>query len=69
MNNHAREYDLSAANWHKSSYSAGDGGDCLEVADTHPTHIPVRDSKAPHGPNLAFRPEAWSTFVENLKVG
>ncbi|MFF2192748.1 DUF397 domain-containing protein [Streptomyces sp. NPDC058157] len=26
------EYDLSAATWHKSSYSGGDGGDCLEVA-------------------------------------
>ncbi|MFF3862300.1 DUF397 domain-containing protein [Streptomyces sp. NPDC002209] len=26
------EYDLSAATWHKSSYSAGDGGNCLEMA-------------------------------------
>ncbi|MFJ7270747.1 DUF397 domain-containing protein [Streptomyces sp. NPDC099050] len=26
------EYDLSAATWHKSSYSAGDGSDCLEMA-------------------------------------
>ncbi|MEV7545151.1 DUF397 domain-containing protein [Streptomyces sp. NPDC089915] len=26
------EYDLSAATWHKSSYSGGDGGDCLEMA-------------------------------------
>ncbi|MFE3326738.1 DUF397 domain-containing protein [Streptomyces sp. NPDC059176] len=26
------EYDLSTAIWHKSSYSAGDGGDCVEVA-------------------------------------
>ncbi|MER7726441.1 DUF397 domain-containing protein [Streptomyces sp. NPDC096323] len=24
--------DLSAATWHKSSYSNGDGGNCLEVA-------------------------------------
>ncbi|MFJ3724248.1 DUF397 domain-containing protein [Streptomyces sp. NPDC090045] len=27
-----REYDLSAAIWHKSSYSDGTGGDCLEMA-------------------------------------
>ncbi len=27
-----REYDLSAATWHKSSYSDGTGGDCLEMA-------------------------------------
>ncbi|MGW7329503.1 DUF397 domain-containing protein [Streptomyces sp. NPDC054840] len=26
------EYDLAAATWHKSSYSAGDGGNCLEMA-------------------------------------
>ncbi|NUK13434.1 DUF397 domain-containing protein [Streptomyces lunaelactis] len=26
------EYDLAAATWHKSSYSGGSGGDCLEVA-------------------------------------
>ncbi|WP_406453131.1 DUF397 domain-containing protein [Streptomyces sp. NBC_00876] len=26
------EYDLSMATWHKSSYSGGDGGNCLEVA-------------------------------------
>ncbi|MGC4997841.1 DUF397 domain-containing protein [Streptomyces sp. DT195] len=55
--------------WRKSTYSGGSAGDCLEVNDTHPTHIPVRDSKAPHGPKLAFRAEAWSAFVENLKLG
>ncbi|OEJ45983.1 DUF397 domain-containing protein [Streptomyces agglomeratus] len=26
------EYDLSTATWHKSSYSGGDGGNCLEIA-------------------------------------
>ncbi|MFE5241032.1 MULTISPECIES: DUF397 domain-containing protein [unclassified Streptomyces] len=26
------DYDLSTAIWHKSSYSGGDGGNCLEVA-------------------------------------
>ncbi|MER5360398.1 DUF397 domain-containing protein [Streptomyces sp. NPDC002785] len=26
------DYDLSTAIWHKSSYSGGSGGDCLEVA-------------------------------------
>lgn len=26
------DHDLSAAIWHKSSYSGGGGGDCLEVA-------------------------------------
>ncbi|MCB5908247.1 DUF397 domain-containing protein [Streptomyces pinistramenti] len=35
MRNHG-EYDLSAASWHKSSYSGGSGGDCLEVARDFP---------------------------------
>ncbi|MEE1810158.1 DUF397 domain-containing protein [Streptomyces sp. BE133] len=26
------DYDLSTATWHKSSYSGGEGGNCLEVA-------------------------------------
>ncbi|GHI06826.1 toxin-antitoxin system, toxin component [Streptomyces cellostaticus] len=58
--------DLSTATWHKSSYSQG-GSDCLEVADGHPTLTPVRDSKAPHGPKLVFRAEAWSAFVAGVK--
>ncbi|MGW1271221.1 DUF397 domain-containing protein [Streptomyces sp. NPDC002491] len=59
--------------WRKSTYSGGSGGECLEVAPGHPTPalapVRVRDSKAPLGPRLAFRAEAWSAFVENLKAG
>ncbi|MER8015707.1 DUF397 domain-containing protein [Streptomyces griseoluteus] len=69
MNSHPLEPGLNAATWRKSTYSQGDGSDCLEVIDTHPTHIPVRDSKAPHGPTLGFRRPAWAAFVENLKAG
>ncbi|MDX3249333.1 DUF397 domain-containing protein [Streptomyces sp. ME18-1-4] len=61
------EHDLNAAAWHKSSYSGGSGADCLEVAPGHPTLVPVRDSKNPHGPKLMLRPEAWSAFVEDVK--
>ena len=61
------EYELGAATWYKSSYSGGSGGDCLEVADGHPALVPVRDSKAPFGPKLVFRSEAWSAFVEAVK--
>jgi hypothetical protein len=32
MENNAHERDLSAAAWYKSSYSGGDGGNCLEIA-------------------------------------
>ena len=60
------EYDLDAANWHKSSYSGGSGDNCLEVADGHPTVVPVRDSKNPLGPKLVFRAATWSAFVDSL---
>ncbi|WP_217180386.1 DUF397 domain-containing protein [Streptomyces sp. AC495_CC817] len=53
------EYDLAAAVWHKSSYSGGSGGDCLEVArwrkSTHSggsggNCLEVALSTAPHIP-------------------
>jgi hypothetical protein len=61
--------DLSLATWRKSTYSNGDGGLCVEVADGHPALVPVRDSKtAPSGgPVLLFRTPAWAAFVANLK--
>ncbi|MDX3584413.1 DUF397 domain-containing protein [Streptomyces europaeiscabiei] len=61
------EYHLPSLAWRKSTHSDGSGGNCLEVAANHPTHIPVRDSKTPLGPKLVFRAEAWSAFVEDLK--
>ncbi|MEV0316953.1 DUF397 domain-containing protein [Streptomyces sp. NPDC050658] len=70
MENNTREYEyeLTAAVWHKSSYSGGSGGDCLEVATGHPGIVPVRDSKNPTGPKLMFRAGSWSTFIVNLKA-
>ncbi|ALO94442.1 toxin [Streptomyces hygroscopicus subsp. limoneus] len=60
--------DLSNVVWRKSSYSNGTGGECVEVSDTHPGIVPVRDSKKPHnGPVLLFRPLAWSFFLDSLK--
>ncbi|MBC7272122.1 MAG: DUF397 domain-containing protein [Streptomyces sp.] len=61
------DYDFSAAVWRKSSHSGGSGGDCVEVAEAHPTLIPVRDSKNPDGPKLTFHTEPWSAFVTNFK--
>ncbi|KUN84630.1 DUF397 domain-containing protein [Streptomyces griseoruber] len=55
--------DLSDALWTKSSYSNGDGGNCVEVAANLPHLIPVRDSKLPHGPVLLLTPTAWSPFL------
>jgi hypothetical protein len=51
-----------AQSWHKSSYSSGGDGDCVEVAAC-PTTVHVRDSKHPQGPQLALSPAAWHSFL------
>ncbi|MFK4693541.1 DUF397 domain-containing protein [Streptomyces pristinaespiralis] len=48
--------------WFKSSYSSGEGGECVEVAAASAAVL-VRDSKQPAGAGLAFGPEAWAGFV------
>ncbi|MFD9466207.1 DUF397 domain-containing protein [Streptomyces sp. NPDC060027] len=67
METNAHEHELSSATWYKSSYSAGDGGDCLEVAEEHPTLVPVRDSKN-LGPAITFGAAAWTAFVGHLRT-
>ncbi|MFC5664457.1 DUF397 domain-containing protein [Kitasatospora misakiensis] len=54
--------------WFKSSYS-NNGGACVEVAANVPDAVPVRDSKDPHGPALAFSPTAFGAFVAAVKAG
>ncbi|WP_445526541.1 DUF397 domain-containing protein [Streptomyces cyslabdanicus] len=61
--------DPNDAAWRKSSYSNQAGGDCVEVADAVTDVVPVRDSKVPHGPSLAFEAGSWAAFIGDLKVG
>ncbi|MFI7098797.1 DUF397 domain-containing protein [Streptomyces sp. NPDC050161] len=63
-----REYDLSTAQWRKSSYSDHNNGNCVEVADHLLDIVPVRDSKNPTGPALVFPAADWSAFVTAVKV-
>ncbi|MDV9188644.1 DUF397 domain-containing protein [Streptomyces sp. SR27] len=58
----------SLTGWHKSSYSGGDQGECLEVAHGH-AGVPVRDSKAVTGPAVVFSADGWSVFVAAVKDG
>ncbi|MFI1069889.1 DUF397 domain-containing protein [Streptomyces puniciscabiei] len=53
--------------WCKSSYSAGNGGECVEVAATSDA-VHVRDSKDTSRPALTLEPAAWSAFVEFAAV-
>ncbi|MEW2519701.1 DUF397 domain-containing protein [Actinacidiphila alni] len=61
--------DLTHAAWVKSSYSAGNGGECIEVAPGFAGVLPVRDSKDPQGPVLVFPAEAWNAFVAAVRDG
>lgn len=57
---------MTEANWRKSTYSGGQGGECVEVAST-PGHVAVRDTTDRAGETLAFTPDAWASFVTGLK--
>ena len=51
--------------WRKSSYSGGNGGDCVEVA-TVPDRVLIRDSKDESGPVLSVAPTEWRSFLASL---
>ncbi|MGW3249334.1 DUF397 domain-containing protein [Streptomyces fungicidicus] len=48
--------------WKKSSYSSGEGGQCVEVARTARA-VHVRDSKRATGPALTVAPTEWTAFL------
>lgn len=60
---------LATASYFKSSYSGGNGGQCVEVAPNLPGVVPVRDSKDPSGPALVFPADAFAAFVQGIKAG
>jgi hypothetical protein len=59
--------DNSHLTWRKSTYSGGNGGNCVEVASTSKPLIAVRDSKDPNGPELAFTLRDWQSFIQHAK--
>ncbi|MGH3313955.1 MAG: DUF397 domain-containing protein [Streptomyces sp.] len=62
-------FDLSNTAWRKSSYSNGDGGSCVEVADGFEGVVPVRDSKVLDGSVLIIPAGGWGAFVGAVKNG
>ncbi|WP_411134412.1 DUF397 domain-containing protein [Streptomyces sp. C10] len=69
MTEHTIPDAATLTGWRKSSYSGAESGSCIEILDDHPSAIPVRDSKTPHGPALLIGIPAWSCFVTALKDG
>lgn len=61
-----RPHELRSARWRKSSHSNAEGGECVEVADSLPGLVPVRDSKLPGGPVLLVSADAWTSFIARL---
>jgi hypothetical protein len=53
------------SNWRKSSYSADNGGACVEVASADA--VLVRDSTDHSGPVVTFDACAWRTFISRIK--
>ncbi|WP_406085701.1 DUF397 domain-containing protein [Streptomyces virginiae] len=55
----------SQLDWFKSSYSSGDGDDCVEVAACADL-VHVRDSKVTAGPELAVTGASWAVFLAEV---
>ncbi|MFI1563971.1 DUF397 domain-containing protein [Streptomyces sp. NPDC020490] len=62
------EHRAAELTWRKSSYSAGDGGQCVEVAAV-PAAVLVRDSKRPEDAVVHVGAEPWAAFVRMAARG
>ncbi|WP_433790966.1 DUF397 domain-containing protein [Actinoplanes sp. CA-252034] len=61
--------DLTGADWHKSTRSGGNGGDCVEVAVNLPGIVAIRDTKDPGGATLVFTRAEWAVFLAGVRDG
>ena len=52
--------------WRTSSYSADNGGNCVEVGDSD-SRVMVRDTKDRDGAVLRFTADAWRRFADRVK--
>lgn len=58
--------DHALTTWRKSSYSGGNGSNCVEVGGVGRA-IVVRDTKDRTGAALTFAPDAWRRFAATVK--
>lgn len=56
----------SAVTWRKSTYSGGNGGNCVEVGQVAGLVL-VRDTKDRSGATLAVGVDAWRRFAASMK--
>nr|WP_035740861.1 DUF397 domain-containing protein [Parafrankia elaeagni] len=60
--------DPMALAWHRSTYSSGEGGMCVEVAHVD-GGVAVRDSTAPLRALLVFSGAEWDAFLAGVRNG
>ena len=61
---------MNSTRWRTSSYSGGNGGECVQVAATSSAgRVLVRDSKDPDGPVLALTVAEWCHRTNHVKHG
>jgi hypothetical protein len=51
--------------WRKSTYSSGNGGDCVEIASDD--MVMVRDTTNRDGGTLGFSTAAWEQFLGTIR--
>ncbi|KUN82309.1 DUF397 domain-containing protein [Streptomyces griseoruber] len=54
--------------WQKSSFSSGGEGNCIELAESAPSHLHLRESDHPHE-IAAVAPDALADLLRALKSG
>jgi hypothetical protein len=54
--------------WRKSSYSGGESGQCVEIAQA-PGLVGIRDSKTPAAGHLTVDRAAFAALVTRVKAG
>ena len=58
--------DHALTTWRKSTYSGGNGSNCVEVGGSGPA-VMVRDTKDRGGAALTLGPHAWRRFAATIK--
>ncbi|PSK99556.1 uncharacterized protein DUF397 [Murinocardiopsis flavida] len=53
--------------WHKSSHSGANGGDCVEIAET-PDIVHMRDTRHRELGHLAFHTDAFTAFIADVRA-
>ena len=59
---------IEGLNWHKSSYSGSNGGNCVEVARDG-DHVLVRNTRDRASGTLDFTSSEWHAFLAGARDG